>query len=155
MIDDELTVNRRVVHDLFLYAHRGDASGFLSLHAADALLMHPVLGDLAGSRLTTFLLGQFEALRHFDMEYVVADIGLCSSRVRVTLSAKDENAQSREPMELEDNLIMKSGAVIRHDVDFDIAHWGRVMLPDQQWRRIYPGWRRHLREAARKRLLES
>lgn len=155
MIDDELSANRRIIDGLFIHAQRRDALGFLSLYAADARLIDPVLGCLSGSRLTTFLHRLFATLRQFDAEYAVEDVGLRSSRIRVTLRARRENARKRERLEVEAHLITRDGIIVSHEVEFDIARWARIMLPGEKcgWR-IYPGWRRRLADIAGRHFLE-
>lgn len=154
MVDDELKLNRRVIDDLFVHARQGDVSSFLKLHANDACLVDPVFGCLSGLDLRSFIRMQFGVLDQFDVKHTVLDIGLCSSVVRLAVSAREESAQDRVGFEMDACVVTRDGIVLRHEVDFDIADWARTMLPEVHlYRRILPGWRRHISARAHRLLL--
>lgn len=156
MVDDELKLNRKVIEDLFMHARQGDVSSFLKLHADDAYLEDPVFGCLSGLDLRSFISKQFTALRQFDVKHTVLDIGLCSSVVRMAVSARDESVQDSDRFEMNACVITKDGIVLRHEVDFDIANWAKIMLPGVHlYRGIVPGWRRHLSARARRLFLTA
>jgi len=115
-----------------------------------------VFGCLSGLDLRSFISKQFSVLRQFEVKHTVLDIGLCSSVVRLAVSARDESAQHRDGFEMDACIITRDGIVLRHEVDFDVATWARTMLPGVHlYRGILPGWRRHLSARAHRLFLSA
>jgi hypothetical protein len=154
MIDDELKLNRKIIEDLFVYAGNGDVPRFLDLHAADACIVDPVLGCLSGDELKSFLSKQFDVFRQFDVEHSVLDVGLCSSLVRLAVSARDDKTAGQQRLEIDANVVTRDGIVLRHELDFDITKWARTMLPGVSlYRGVLPWWRRKLAAQAYRLLI--
>lgn len=154
MVDDELTLNRKVIEDLFTHAQHGDVVSFLKLHASDACLVDPVFGCLSGLDLRSFISRQFSLLHQFNVRHTVLDIGLCSSVVRLAVSARDSSVQGGDGFEMDACVITRDGIVLRHEIEFDVANWARTMLPGVHlYRGILPGWRRHLSARAHRLFL--